>query len=69
MKFKVNGDEIFASTGGRPFDKNKPSTSIFKATSALGFGLKTCPMIDSLNSQTVSPSVCSPFLHTMKSYN
>ena len=24
MKFKVNGDEIFASTGGRPFDKNKP---------------------------------------------
>ena len=24
MKFKVNGDEVFASTGGRPFDKNKP---------------------------------------------
>ena len=24
MKFRVNGDEIFASTGGRPFDKNKP---------------------------------------------
>ena len=24
MKFKVNGEEIFASTGGRPFDKNKP---------------------------------------------
>ena len=25
MKFKVNGQEVFASTGGRPFDKNKPS--------------------------------------------
>ena len=24
MKFKVNGNEVFASTGGRPFDKNKP---------------------------------------------
>ncbi len=24
MKFKVNGVEVFASTGGRPFDKNKP---------------------------------------------
>ena len=24
MKFKVNNDEVFASTGGRPFDKNKP---------------------------------------------
>ena len=24
MKFKVNGQEVFASTGGRPFDKNKP---------------------------------------------
>ena len=24
MKFKVNGVETFASTGGRPFDKNKP---------------------------------------------
>ena len=24
MKFKVNGEEVFASTGGRPFDKNKP---------------------------------------------
>ena len=24
MKFKVNNDEIFASTGGRPIDKNKP---------------------------------------------
>ncbi len=24
MKFKVNGHEVFASTGGRPFDKNKP---------------------------------------------
>ena len=24
MKFKVNNDEIFASTGGRPFDKDKP---------------------------------------------
>ena len=24
MKFKVNGSEVFASTGGRPFDKNKP---------------------------------------------
>jgi pimeloyl-ACP methyl ester carboxylesterase len=24
MKFKVNNDEVFASTGGRPFDENKP---------------------------------------------
>ena len=24
MKFNVNNDEVFASTGGRPFDKNKP---------------------------------------------
>ena len=24
MKFKVNKKETFASTGGRPFDKNKP---------------------------------------------
>ena len=24
MKFKVNGNEVFASTGGRPFDKKKP---------------------------------------------
>ena len=24
MKFEVNGSEVFASTGGRPFDKNKP---------------------------------------------
>ena len=24
MKFKVNGAEVYASTGGRPFDKNKP---------------------------------------------
>ena len=24
MKFKVNNQEVFASTGGRPFDKNKP---------------------------------------------
>ena len=24
MKFKVNGHEVFASTGGRPFDKKKP---------------------------------------------
>ena len=24
MKFKVNGEEVFASTGGRPFNKNKP---------------------------------------------
>ena len=24
MKFKVNNYEVFASTGGRPFDKNKP---------------------------------------------
>ena len=24
MKFKVNSKEVFASTGGRPFDKNKP---------------------------------------------
>ena len=24
MKFKVNGVEVFASTGGRPFDKKKP---------------------------------------------
>ena len=24
MKFKVNNDEVFASTGGRPFDKDKP---------------------------------------------
>ena len=25
MKFKVNNKEVFASTGGRPFDKNKPA--------------------------------------------
>ena len=24
MKFKVNNEEVFASTGGRPFDKDKP---------------------------------------------
>ena len=24
MKFKVNNEEVFASTGGRPFDENKP---------------------------------------------
>ena len=24
MKFKVKNEEVFASTGGRPFDKNKP---------------------------------------------
>ena len=24
MKFKVNDEEVFASTGGRPFDKKKP---------------------------------------------
>ena len=24
MKFKVRGTDTFASTGGRPFDKNKP---------------------------------------------
>ena len=24
MKFKVNNKEVFASTGGRPFDKKKP---------------------------------------------
>jgi pimeloyl-ACP methyl ester carboxylesterase len=24
MKFKVNNEEVFASTGGRPFDKTKP---------------------------------------------
>ena len=24
MKFEVNGSEVCASTGGRPFDKNKP---------------------------------------------
>ena len=24
MKFKVNDKEVFASTGGQPFDKNKP---------------------------------------------
>ena len=24
MKFKVNNKEVFASTGGQPFDKNKP---------------------------------------------
>ena len=24
MKFKVNDHEVFASTGGRPFDKDKP---------------------------------------------
>ena len=24
MKFKVNNEEVFASTGGRPFDKKKP---------------------------------------------
>ena len=24
MKFKVNNNEVFASTGGRPFDKKKP---------------------------------------------
>ena len=23
MKFKVNGHEVYASTGGRPFDKKK----------------------------------------------
>ena len=28
MKFKVNNEEVFASTGGRPFDKNKPFNSI-----------------------------------------
>ena len=25
MKFKVNNKEVFASTGGQPFDKNKPA--------------------------------------------
>ena len=24
MKFQVNNNEVYASTGGRPFDKNKP---------------------------------------------
>ena len=24
MKFKVNNKEVYASTGGQPFDKNKP---------------------------------------------
>ena len=24
MKFKVNNNEVYASTGGRPFDKKKP---------------------------------------------
>ena len=24
MKFNVDGHEVYASTGGRPFDKNKP---------------------------------------------
>ena len=24
MKLTVNKEEVFASTGGRPFDKNKP---------------------------------------------
>ena len=24
MKFQVNNKEVFASTGGQPFDKNKP---------------------------------------------
>ena len=24
MKFVVNGNEVYASTGGRPFNKNKP---------------------------------------------
>ena len=24
MRFKVNNEEVFASTGGRPFDKDKP---------------------------------------------
>ena len=24
MKFEVNDKEVFASTGGRPFDKKKP---------------------------------------------
>ena len=24
MKFKVNNHEVYASTGGRPFDKSKP---------------------------------------------
>ena len=24
MKFKVDNKEVFASTGGQPFDKNKP---------------------------------------------
>ena len=40
----------------------KASTSKSKATSELGFGLKICPMIDSLNSLTVCPSVNSPLV-------
>ena len=24
MKFKLNNQEVYASTGGRPFDKKKP---------------------------------------------
>ena len=24
MKFQVNNNEVYASTGGRPFDKDKP---------------------------------------------
>ena len=27
MKFKVNGVEVFASTGGRPFDKKKTTNN------------------------------------------
>jgi hypothetical protein len=28
MKFKVNNNEVFASTGGRPFDKKKTIDNI-----------------------------------------
>ena len=30
MKFEVNGSEVFASTGGRPFDKTKPLINFYK---------------------------------------
>ncbi len=32
MKFKVNNNEVYASTGGRPFDKKKPLIIFEKKT-------------------------------------
>ena len=29
MKFKVNNKEVYASTGGQPFDKKKPLLYLF----------------------------------------